>query len=385
MRDTIKGAIIGALVAAGISVLLAQTTPSWTSPRTWATDDLLTAVQFNAQIRDNLLNIRGFAVCAENGTTGTSSAGTVLYGDCRWAAGADTFDIHDVVTTPATIADADLVPFSDEGTAGDPMRHTTAANFADYMQDEVLIPTEGLANDAVTQAKIADAAVGTAQLKTGTDSAMFISTTAINTTINAYSLFPWMTGGNANARISFVNIDASSGETPNIRTDPNSQCTGGSPCVFHWRYMAASDTPSLWAIILDSDRSIAFLWEGEDPVSVGDTISPFGTPEDDDGNVLSGYSHVNVGMPSLPVVEAVYAGLTATERPVALSCTGDYVTGRGWLTTFTALADLATIEMRYEPSGRQWAMRCAAEASDEAVTAFYLDNLVVSSGAWAIP
>ena len=88
MRDTIKGAILGAFVAAGVSVLLAQTTPSWTSPRTWATDDLLTASQFNAQIRDNLLNMRGFAACAENGTTGTSSALTVLYGDCRWDAAA---------------------------------------------------------------------------------------------------------------------------------------------------------------------------------------------------------------------------------------------------------------------------------------------------------
>ena len=155
MRDTIKGSIIGAFVAAGISVLLAQTTPSWTSPRTWATDDLLTASQFNAQIRDNLLNIRGFAACAENGTTGTSSAGTILYGDCRWAAGADTFDIHDVVTTAATIVDADLVPFSAEGQAGDPMRHTTAANFADYI----------LPDDGVTQAKIADNAVGIDQLK----------------------------------------------------------------------------------------------------------------------------------------------------------------------------------------------------------------------------
>ena len=87
MRDTIKGVLLGAFVAAGVSVLLAQTTPSWTAPRTWATDDLLTAAQFNAQIRDNFLNMRGFAACAENGTTGTSSALTVLYGDCRWAAG----------------------------------------------------------------------------------------------------------------------------------------------------------------------------------------------------------------------------------------------------------------------------------------------------------
>ena len=82
MRDTIKGVVIGALVASGMSVLLAQ---SWTAPRTWATDDLLTASQFNAQFRDNLLNLRGMAACAENGITGTASASRVLFGDCRWA------------------------------------------------------------------------------------------------------------------------------------------------------------------------------------------------------------------------------------------------------------------------------------------------------------
>ena len=49
--------IIGAVVAAGVSVLLAQS-PTWTTPRTWATDDLLTATQFNAQFRDNLLWLR---------------------------------------------------------------------------------------------------------------------------------------------------------------------------------------------------------------------------------------------------------------------------------------------------------------------------------------
>ena len=50
MRDTIKGVVLGALVAAGVSVLLAQSA-TWTTPRNWATDDLLTAADFNAQFR----------------------------------------------------------------------------------------------------------------------------------------------------------------------------------------------------------------------------------------------------------------------------------------------------------------------------------------------
>ena len=83
MRDKIKGAVLGALVAACATVLLAQT-PPWTAPITWTTGDLLTASQFNAQFRDNLLNLRAFSACAETGITGTASADTVLFGDCRW-------------------------------------------------------------------------------------------------------------------------------------------------------------------------------------------------------------------------------------------------------------------------------------------------------------
>ena len=42
MRDKLKGAVLGALVAACATVLLAQT-PPWTAPITWTTGDLLTA------------------------------------------------------------------------------------------------------------------------------------------------------------------------------------------------------------------------------------------------------------------------------------------------------------------------------------------------------
>ena len=51
--------VFGALVAAFATVLLAQTPPPWTAPRTWTTGDLLTAAQFNSNFRDNLLNLRG--------------------------------------------------------------------------------------------------------------------------------------------------------------------------------------------------------------------------------------------------------------------------------------------------------------------------------------
>ena len=44
-------------------------------------------------------------------------------------AAATPFDLHDNVTTSATIAGSDRILFSDEGVSGDPMRYTTFTNF----------------------------------------------------------------------------------------------------------------------------------------------------------------------------------------------------------------------------------------------------------------
>ena len=75
--------------------------------------------------------------------SGTADATKRLAGNGAWVdeTAAGSFDIHDDVTTHATIVDADLIAFADEGTAGDPMRITTAANLADYMQTEIRIST----------------------------------------------------------------------------------------------------------------------------------------------------------------------------------------------------------------------------------------------------
>ena len=160
MRQTIKGVIIGAVVAAGLSVLLAQS-PTWTTPRTWATDDLLTATQFNAQFRDNLLWLRRDAQLTGTdalldlgcGTLGTNE---VLFSDCTWAtipAGV-VFDIHDDVGTAETIVDSDRMVFSDESGSGDPMRFTTAANLANYMQTEVELSADRVTSDTFSTARI---------------------------------------------------------------------------------------------------------------------------------------------------------------------------------------------------------------------------------------
>ena len=88
--------------------------------------------------------------------SGTASSSTYLRGDRTWAvvAAGTSFDIHDDVTTGATIVDADRIPFSDEGSAGDPMRYTTAANLADYMQSEIRISASVITSGTLTEARL---------------------------------------------------------------------------------------------------------------------------------------------------------------------------------------------------------------------------------------
>ena len=114
---------------------------------------------------------------AERLGTGTADSTTVLYGDHVWrvpAGGGGGFDIHDDVTAPRGIVDGDHIVFSAESVAGDPMRYATAANLADYMQEEVELNaaritagqfgTARIANNAITTAKIANEAITHVQL-----------------------------------------------------------------------------------------------------------------------------------------------------------------------------------------------------------------------------
>ena len=319
MRETIKGCVVGAIVAAGVSVLIAQS-PTWTTPRSWATADLLTANDFNAQFRDNLLWLRqdaqltGTAALLDLGC-GSLGANEVLFSDCTWAT----------------------------------------------------IPDQSPGADSI----------GVAELNLASGS-MAWSGANQNFDIDRYAYLPRAyTTSNVPGSCTISDI---SGNTSPTTTSTLFRAHGTSGCSANWDYAAASDNPSVWAVTRDSDGVVVALRESEDEPS--DT--PVSVPYDDDGNELPGYTVVNVGLPTLTVIESLYRGLTATQRTAALSCTGDYVTGRGWLDAFSTLSDLSGIESRYEPSGRQWAMRCGAQASDEAVTAFYLDSLVVDSGVWAL-
>ena len=96
---------------------------------------------------------------------------------------------------------------------------------------------------------------------------------------------------------------------------------------------------------------------------------------------------MNVGVPSHAVIQALHDQLTAQQRIDHLSRLRAYVVDtRGWRTNVTTLSDLQGLVDRYEPSGRQWAMRFLAQVKDMAVSELYLTELRIDSTTetWAV-
>ena len=267
-----------------------------------------------------------------------------------------------------------------------PRQKLTWTGLKEALADELVIP---LPDDSVTQDKLADMAVGIPQLKTGTGSELYtmngtqnlnrMSFTPVVTVVTGYD----MDSDGVGCRITNIyGQDGGSGLIPKVRHI----FSAGRTCRIDWEYMTASDTPSVW-VLLDGDGVVAALWESEDPAGPG---SPISLPDDDAGNVLPGFSTLDIGLPTFSVIEQVYSdGLTAAQRDAMLTCTSDYLLMRGWtdgpLTNLVDYIGVRRVSDRYEPSARQWMMRCGAQAAGVGAPTFYLNHLVVSGGAWARP
>ena len=267
---------------------------------------------------------------------------------------------------------------------------TVAISFTDHV---ALIPAawaEESSAALIPVAKLpplADDAVGVDALNTATGHALIIVGDS-TFSMHALSFFPWFTSTGNNGRFVLNNLQpVSTSGVPRVRGSGGSDCITASGCQLQWDYMTASDTPSVWVVTQDSDGSIFYIWEAEDPISDGDTVAPMTGPLDDTtGEPLPGYTVVNVGLPTFSVIESVYTNvLTAAQRSTMLTAWSGYMLGRGWIQTALTAFTAPPVTERYEPSSRQWAMRAMADAVGVPVTSFYNENLVITGGTWASP
>ena len=306
----------------------------------------------------------------------------------------------------ANIAFDDRFPMANVNVAGDPTQYVTSVELARYVRDEipastVLIGTVERATDTEAEAgtdttryvtpdqladHMPDDSVGSDQIRTAT----FNQSGWGQFTIpgNGLSFLPTIGGTGTASSIrelalqwNFDSDQTGFGMAHWNRTNASNPTSELITSVF--LYMTSSDDPSVW-VVLDSAGQVIGMHEAED-------ASEAALPLDENGNVLEGNTVVNVGLPTLAVIQQVYAALDAADRTGAIERLSAYVVRRGWLTGLTALSGLSSIAARYEPSGRQWAMRCAANAEADLpgcergpVTQFYQDNLAVTAGAWVL-
>ena len=147
--------------------------------------------------------------------------------------------------------------------------------------------------------------------------------------------------------------------------------------TLYWDYVTSSDTPTVWVVIDTTSGDVYATWESEDPAG---TDSPFGELE-------TGQRAVAIGLPSLAQLQTLFGALTADQHAAALDALrATVVTRRGWLSSLTALSDLSGVVPRYEPSGRQWALRALADALDLSVGAFVATRMAVdtTTDAWTV-
>ena len=249
------------------------------------------------------------------------------------------------------------------------------------------IPTGSLKDDAVTQAKMANSAVGAPQLRIGTLNQSGNGEFTLPGSGLSFMPVPAGTATDTADRSLYLqqSFDSSTTQTNTNRfrsakwrrNDGSFEgANAGSNIGSTIKYITSSDEPSLW-VVLDASGVVVGMWEAEDPISAGDTVPPLSVPTDDQDVQLVGHTVVNVGVPP----DAVISTLMAT-RQAALTTWLAYLTSRGWVTTSPATYSdtIDLVSDRYKPAARLWAMRKIAAADDIGEAAAYLTLLRVGSG-----
>ena len=226
------------------------------------------------------------------------------------------------------------------------------------------------------------ASVGTGALKTATGASACSPASVCSVTGNDYSFAPSLTtSGSEDCLAAITNTSNPNNTILRIRFS-QTDCLGinptGGTSTANWRYITASDHPTIW-VIANADGSLSgTAWEAEDPVDQAkwpENPNPLeGTPLKD-GQYFASPAPV-----SLNQLQTLFGKFPNADIQQVMHEVGNYyVTTRHWLNSFNSLDDINHIDPRFQPAAREWAFRYLAKhyqlSPPEAIGTFlHLEN-----------
>ncbi len=270
-NDILSGALIGGRYDGTRFQLIARPTVSAAATLTNKTLALGsntisgTTAQFNTALSDGdfatLAGTETLTAKTINLTSNTLSGTTAQFntalsdGDFATLAGTETLTAKTINLTSNTLS-------------GTTAQFNTALSDNDFA---TLAGTETLTNKTLTTPSISTPTftgtfpqvIGTGQLKTATGS--YSGTGPVDVVMNDYAFSPALTqaGGASGTALSTVVIADPGTTVGRISV----QDTGGNAVNVRWRYMTASDEPTIWALIDSATGEIKGTWVSDDPLS----------------------------------------------------------------------------------------------------------------------
>jgi len=208
------------------------------------------------------------------------------------------------------------------------------------------------------------ASVGTAALKTATGSTTCGSGVGCNINMNDYSFSPSVTDvsiTNAHCMSAQANVSDPGNTTARLRLS-SVNCSGvatDNTATVRWRYVTASDHPTIWTVVNADGTITSAVWEAEDPISQLDYPKNPNPLEGTD--IKSGQYFLSPQPLTVNELKNLYAKFPTSDIQTVLTNLGSYIVDqRHWVSSFNSLNDINNISDRYQPAAREWALRYLA-------------------------
>jgi hypothetical protein len=226
--------------------------------------------------------------------------------------------------------------------------------------------------------------VGTGSLKTATGVATCASATGCNVNANDYSFSPSLTDTGSAPHCYIPQLSTSDPSNTIMAFRLHSfYCDSGSAsngtATARWRYITASDHPTIWLVVNADGTITATGWEAEDPIE--QTAYPANPNPLAGTDLKPGQYFFNPVPLTVDELKILFAKFPQSDIASVMADLKSYIVdNRDWLSSFTSLDDINNITERYQPAAREWAFRYLASHYNLATTLGMMVFLKVNNG-----